>query len=72
MKKSKTIKYTDHVLERMSQRQIKKEMVQRCVDYGVRSKVANSFHYILENLTVVLGKSDVTILTTYFVDGESK
>lgn len=72
MKKSKTIKYTDHVLERMSQRRIKKDMVQRCVDFGVRSRVANSFHYILENLVVVLGNSDVTILTTYFVDGESK
>lgn len=66
MKKPKTIKYTDHVLNRMSQRQIKKEMVQRCVDYGQRSSVANSFHYVLDKLTVVLGKSDVTVVTTYF------
>ena len=66
MKKPKTIKYTDHVLERMSQRHIKKEMVQRCVDHGQRAIVANSFHYVLDKLTVVLGKSDVTVVTTYF------
>lgn len=65
MKKSKTIKYTTHVLERMSQRRINKEMVQRCVDFGAKEKVANSFHYKLDKLIVVLGKSDVTVVTTY-------
>lgn len=61
----RTIKYTDHVLERMSIRQINKRMVQECVKRGARQFIDNSYHYKYGDLTVVLGKNDVTIITTY-------
>lgn len=66
MKKPKTIKYTNHVLERMSQRRIKKDLVQRCVDFGIMTQVSNAHHYELDGLIVVLGKSNVTVVTTYW------
>lgn len=66
MKKQKTIKYTNHVLERMSQRKINKALVQNCVDNGIKEQINDANHYKLNGLTVVLGKSDVTVVTTYW------
>lgn len=64
--KQKTIKYTNHVLERMGQRQINKELVQRCVDLGVKTKKNNGYHYEFDELIVVLGNNDVTVMTSYW------
>jgi imidazoleglycerol phosphate dehydratase HisB len=69
-RKPKTIKYTGHVLERMAQRGVKKLDVQKCVDFGVKTKIHNTVHYIFEDLTVVLGNSDVTVVTTYWKQEE--
>jgi hypothetical protein len=66
MKKPKTIKYTNHVLQRMAQRKINKQLVQDCVDAGAKEPINGSYHYRLKGLTVVLGKSDVTVVTTYW------
>lgn len=63
--KSRTIKYTDHVLERMGQRQINKALVQECVDKGECKFLNNSYHYTYNDLTVVLNKNNVTVMTTY-------
>ncbi len=66
MKKAKTIKYTDHVLQRMAQRKINKQLVQSCVDAGSKEPINGSYHYKFNGLTVVLGKSDVTVVTAYW------
>jgi hypothetical protein len=71
MKKTKTIKYTNHVLQRMGERKINKTLVQNCVDNGEREIINEAFHYKYNGLIVVLGKSDVTVVTTYWENSKS-
>lgn len=71
-KKEKTIKYTNHVLERMGQRKINKTLVQNCVDLGVKTRKNNGYHYEHDDLIVVLGNNDVTIVTTYWKETEGE
>lgn len=71
MKKQKTIKYTNHVLQRMGERKINKLLVQECVDNGIKENINEAYHYKHKGLIVVLGKSDVTVVTTYWENNES-
>lgn len=64
--KEKKIRYTDHCLQRMSERKINKALVQECVNLGECEYIDESYHYSYKDLVVVLAKNNVSISTTYW------
>jgi hypothetical protein len=72
MRKSRKLRFTDHALERMAERGIKKNMVDYCYRYGTMSgrRKNTVFLYQYEDLVVVLGKNNVEVVTVYWKQEE--
>jgi hypothetical protein len=56
----------------MGQRQINKGLVQECVDSGVKTEKNGGYHYEKDDLVVILGNNDVTLITSYWKDKEDE
>jgi hypothetical protein len=72
MRINKKLIFTNHAIERLSLRGIKKDMVEYCVKYGnIRGRTRNTvFIYEYNDLVVVLGKNNVEVVTAYWKEEE--
>jgi hypothetical protein len=72
MRINKKLRFTNHAIERLSLRGIKKDMVEYCVKHGfIRGRTKNTvFIYEYNDLVVVLGRNNTEVVTAYWKEEE--